>query len=84
VLREMRRVVATGALVLIAFHAGDEVVHVDNLFGAAVGLDFHFFPPEGIAAALGHASLPVIEQFTREPYEGEYPSRRCYLLSRAH
>ena len=84
VFREARRVLAPGALALLAFHAGDEVVHRDELFGAPVALDFRCHDPEEVTAALERAGLPVIEQTLREPYpDSEYPSRRCYLLARA-
>src|SRR5262249_5534387 len=32
IMREIRRVVTPDSLVLVAFHAGDEVVHVEDLF----------------------------------------------------
>lgn len=84
VLVEIRRVLAPGGLALFAFHAGDEVVHVDELFGAPVTLDFQFHVPERVVQVLALARLPVFERLGREPYEGaEYASRRCYLLSRA-
>jgi SAM-dependent methyltransferase len=84
VARELRRVLAPGGLALVAFHAGEQVVHLDELFGAPVSLDFRFHAPAGITAALEGAGLPVIEHVEREPYAGaEHPSRRCYLLARA-
>jgi SAM-dependent methyltransferase len=84
VLLEMRRTLASGGLALISFHIGDQVVHVDDLYGARVSLDFRFHVPRGVIAALRSAHLEVIEHVEREPYEGaEYPSRRCYLLARA-
>ncbi len=84
VVTEMRRVLVDGGLVLIAFHVGDEVVHVDELFGAPVSLDFRFQRPSDVVAALRSARFEVIEHVEREPYaDAEYPSRRCYLLARA-
>jgi len=84
VLTEMRRVLVPGGLALVAFHAGDEVVRVENLFGAAVSLDFRFHRPLEVVEALRSARLEVFERVEREPYEGkEYQSRRCYLLARA-
>jgi len=84
IMREMRRVLASGGLALVSFHVGNELVHVDELFGAPVNLDFRFHDPADVVAALRAAGLAVIERVEREPYEGaEYPSRRCYLLSRA-
>jgi SAM-dependent methyltransferase len=84
VLQQVRRILEPGGLFLLAFHVGSQVVHVDDLFGAAVSLDFRFHVPSEVIAALQSARLTVIEHVEREPYEGtEYPSRRCYLLARA-
>ena len=84
VLSEVRRVMKDGALAFLAFHVGDEVVHVDDLFGARVSLDFKFHHPEVVVSALSAAGFVTLEQAEREPYPGvEYPSRRCYLLARA-
>lgn len=84
IFREMRRVLAPDGVALVAFHIGDEVVHVDDLFGAPVSLDFRFHVPERVVEAMTAAGLRVIEQSQREPYEGaEYPSRRCYVFARA-
>jgi SAM-dependent methyltransferase len=84
VMIEMRRVLAPGGLALLAFHVGEQVVHVDDLFGAAVNLDFVFHAPDLVAGSLKAARLAIIERTDREPYEGvEHQSRRCYLLARA-
>jgi len=81
---ETRRVMAPGGVALVAFHVGEHVVHVDDLFGAAVSLDFRFHCPSTVIEALRSARFDVTEHVEREPYEGaEYPSRRCYLLARA-
>lgn len=83
VFQETRRVLVPGGLALLSFHMGDEVVHVDDLFGSPVSLDFRFHVPSAVVEALRGAQLAVIEHVEREPYEGvEYPSRRCYLLAR--
>jgi SAM-dependent methyltransferase len=84
VMLEMRRILAPGGLALVSFHIGDQVVHVEDLFGARVSLDFRFHIPSDVIEALRSARLEVIEHVEREPYEGaEHPSRRCYLLARA-
>jgi SAM-dependent methyltransferase len=57
IMREMRRVLAVGGLALISFHVGNEVVHVDELFGAPVDLDFRFHEPVDVVAALRAASF---------------------------
>jgi SAM-dependent methyltransferase len=84
IMREMRRVLAPERVALVSFHVGSEVVHVDELFGAPVDLDFRFHEPVDVVAALRAASFAVIEHVERQPYEGaEYPSRRGYLLAKA-
>jgi SAM-dependent methyltransferase len=83
ILRETGRVLGPGSLLLMAFHVGDQVVHVEDLFGAKVCLNFHYHAPVKVIEALHACRLSVIEHIEREPYEGaEYPSRRCYLLAR--
>jgi SAM-dependent methyltransferase len=84
VFQEMRRILAPGGLALLAFHIGDQTVHLDDLFGAPVSLDFRFHEPAQVVEALRSEDFTVIEHVEREPYEGvEYQSRRCYLLARA-
>lgn len=84
VMREMRRVLVEGGLLLVAFHVGTDIVHVDDLFGAQVSLDFRFHQPDAVAKVMSSAQFAIVESCEREPYEGvEYPSRRCYLLARA-
>jgi SAM-dependent methyltransferase len=84
IMRELRRVLAPGGLALVAFHVGHEVVHVDDLFGVPVTLDFRFHRPADVVVSMRDERLDVIEYVEREPYEGaEYPSRRCYLLASA-
>ncbi|HEV7667642.1 MAG TPA: methyltransferase domain-containing protein [Thermoanaerobaculia bacterium] len=83
--REMRRVLAPDGVLLVSFHVGDRTIHLDELWGRAVCLDFRFLEPGEIVAALRTAGLSVTESVEREPYEGaEYPSRRCYLLARPY
>jgi SAM-dependent methyltransferase len=84
VFSESRRVLAHDGSMLLAFHVGDQTVHVDDLWGQPVNLDFRFHRPSDVTSALRAAGFTVTESAEREPYEGvEYPSRRCYLLSTA-
>jgi SAM-dependent methyltransferase len=83
-LREFRRVLAPGGVVLLAFHVGEHTLHLDELFGQPVSLDFRFLLPREITASLQAAGFIVTESVEREPYDGaEYPSQRCYLFARA-
>jgi len=82
--RELHRVLAPGGLALVAFHAGVEIVHVDELFGCATSLDFVFHPAEAVVSALVDAGFAIEARLDRAPYPGvEYPSQRTYLLARA-
>jgi len=83
-LRELRRALAPGGLLLIAFHIGEETVHRDELWDHAVSPDFRFLMPSAMVTHLEAAGFLVIERIEREPYpEVEHPSRRCYLLARS-
>ena len=82
-MRELHRVLAVGGLVALAFHAGTETVHVDELFGCPTSLDFMFHVPESVIASLVEAGFTIEARLDREPYAGaEHPTRRTYLLAR--
>jgi SAM-dependent methyltransferase len=82
VLAEMRRVLRPGGLLLLAFHIGDNIVHLDEWWGRRVSVDFHFFRPEEMKGFLKEAGFRVVEVVEREPYPGvEHPSRRAYVFA---
>lgn len=82
-LSELRRALMAEGVLLAAFHVGEETVHVDELWGHRISLDFRFLVPSRVLAQLQDAGFEVTESIEREPYPGvEYPSRRCYLLAR--
>jgi SAM-dependent methyltransferase len=81
--REWRRALAPAGALLLAFHVGTATLHLDELLGRPVCLDFRLFPVAAVRLALEAAGLDVRETSEREPYEGaEHPTRRCYVLAR--
>lgn len=76
------RALAPGGKALIAFHAGTQSVHVDELFGVATSLDFEFHDPATVVAALTNAGFTIEARLDRKPYpNAEHPSERTYLLA---
>jgi ubiquinone/menaquinone biosynthesis C-methylase UbiE len=82
--REFRRVLKPGGLLLPAFHVGEERIHRTEWWDQPVDLDFQFFAPAVIEAALVESGFSVEMSLQRRPYEPyEFPSRRAYILARA-
>jgi SAM-dependent methyltransferase len=81
-LHEFKRVLRPGGTLLLAFHIGQEALHVEELWEQPVKLDFTFFQPEEMAGYLEAAGFEVEEVIEREPYpEVEYQSRRAYIFA---
>jgi hypothetical protein len=58
-------------------------VHVDELLGEAVDLDFYFFSRSVVEAELVASGFTIEWSIERAPYVPfEYPSRRAYVLTR--
>lgn len=80
---EMKRVLEPGGRLLLAFHIGDEIMHLDEWWGESVSVDFVFFQPEEMRNYLELAGLEIEEIVEREPYKDvEHQSRRAYIFSR--
>lgn len=82
-LRELRRVLCPGGLLLLAFHIGNEVVHLDEWWDKPVSLDFSFFSLAEMGGYLREAGFVIEEALERAPYDTvEHSSRRGYILAR--
>ena len=83
VLAEQRRVLRPGGLLLLAFHVGDRVEHIDEFLGETVSLDFVFFTRAEMEDHLDAAGFELVRSRQRGPYTGvEAQTERAYLLSR--
>jgi SAM-dependent methyltransferase len=82
-LREMKRVLKPNGVLLLAFHIGQEIKHLDEWWDKAVDLDFAFYMPEEMEAWLREAGLAVEETLVRDPDPTvEVATRRAYLFAR--
>ena len=66
-----------------ALMGNGEDLHVEDLWGHAVSLDFTLFQPQEMAGYLRSAEFAIDTLLERDPYpDVEYQSRRCYILAR--
>jgi len=80
-LRELSRVLRREGLLLLAFHVGDQVLHLDEWMGHEVSVDFVFFRSDEMAGYLTAAGFEIEEIIERDPYpDVEHQSRRAYIF----
>jgi SAM-dependent methyltransferase len=82
-LPELARVVAAGGPLLVAFHTGEEVRHLDEWWDEQVDVDFRFLQPGPIAERLERAGFVVEAVLERAPYPDEADTHRAYILARS-
>ena len=83
-LKEIKRALKPGGVLLLTFHIGSEIKHIDEWFDQPVSMDFIFFEPAEMEGYLKEAGYERVETTVREPYapEIEHQSRRAYIFAR--
>jgi SAM-dependent methyltransferase len=82
-LREMKRVLKPGGVLLLTFHIGEEVKHIEEWWEKPVNLDFAFYQPAEMEAWFKEAGLELEETLVRDPNpDVEVATRRAYVFGR--
>ncbi len=83
-LQELKRVLRPKGMLLLTFHIGQEIKHLDEFLDKEVSLDFIFFETEEVKSYLAEAGFELEEAIERDPYseEVEHQSRRAYIFAR--
>lgn len=82
-LQEWRRVLVPQGVLLLTFHLGRHIKHLDDWWGQPVSLDFIFFKREEMKEYVHSAGFVIEEVIERDPYPGaEVQTRRAYLFAR--
>ena len=86
VFAEFHRVLVPGGHVLLAFQtvpagSGERRVHLDERYGHAISLDYHWRTPETVGALLTGTGFHVLARVHREPW-GDERRPRGFVLAR--
>lgn len=82
-LTELKRVLKPDGLLFMAFHIGDEILHVEELWDEKINADFIFFQTDEMKNYLTNAGFEIVEAIEREPYKDvEHQSRRSYIFAK--
>lgn len=83
VLLEMKRVLKPGGMLLVTFHIGTEIKHLDEWWEKPINLDFAFYLPPEMEGWLNEAGFELRKTLIREPIpEVEVATQRAYLFAR--
>jgi SAM-dependent methyltransferase len=82
-LREMKRVLKPGGVLLVTFHIGNQIEHIEEWWVKPVNLDFAYYKPNEVENWLREAGFELEETLIREPNpEVEVATQRAYLFAR--
>ena len=82
-LRELKRVLKPGGLLLLAIHLGSGTLHLDDWLGKKVSIDTYFFTSEEMKGYLTATGLVIEDVIERPPYpDVEYQGPRTYIFAR--
>ena len=82
-LSEMKRVLKPHGHLLVTFHIGQEIKHLDEWWEKPVNLDFAFYLPGEMEGWLEEAGFELVDTLVREPNpEVEVATQRAYLFAR--
>lgn len=71
VFAEVRRVLAPGGQLMLAFQIGDERVHYDEALGKSVDLDFYRQDPDNVVTLLRAADFYLWSTIVKQPEAGD-------------
>ncbi len=82
-LQEMRRVLLPQGTLLLSFHIGTEIRHIEELWGQPVSIDFIFYETADMKSWLQQAGFVLDEVIERDPYPEavEVQTRRAYIFA---
>ncbi|MBB5060398.1 SAM-dependent methyltransferase [Granulicella aggregans] len=84
VFHEVARVLKPDGVLLAAFHIGNGLVELSELWGHPISLRFFFFQASTVRKSIENAGLTLEGSLEREAYAPkiEHQSRRAYILAR--
>ena len=81
VLAGWRQALVPGGLVVVAVHAGQGEVHVDDWMGRGVSVTVVLRDPDDLVARFERAGFTVTDRHLRPAYPDEHPTDRFYLVA---